>query len=102
MEEEINLKGHGDPDPKAQKTSNWTMAQTLENIHRNKTQTEPQNQLTLDLSRKRYRADFAGANPLILISFSPKFSFQFLLLLLLFFNKFIEFVLCFLTKKMIK
>lgn len=78
------------------------MTQTLENIHQNKTQTEPQNQLTLDLSRKRYRADFAGENPLILISFSPKFSFQFLLLLLLFFNKFIEFVLCFLTKKMIK
>lgn len=77
------------------------MTQTLENIHQNKTQTEPQNQLTLDLSRKRYRADFAGENPLILISFSPKFSFQ-LLLLLLFFNKFIEFVLCFLTKKMIK
>ena len=78
MEEEINLKGHGDPDPKAQKTSNWTMAQTLENIHRNKTQTEPQNQLRLDLSRKRYRADFAGENPLILISFSPKFSFHFI------------------------
>lgn len=79
------------------------MTQTLENIHQNKTQTEPQNQLTLDLSRKRYRVDFAGENPLILISFSPKFSFHVLLLLLLFlFNKFIEFVLCFLTEKMIK